>query len=64
LVLTHKEKAMNWKAILGRLREPSTMAGLGILAALVGVPAGLSDQVVTVVAAVAGLAAVALPEGK
>lgn len=48
---------------LQRLREPSTWAGLGILASLFGVP-GLHVEVVQqAVIAVAGAAAVFLGEG-
>lgn len=48
--------------ILSRLREPSTMAGLSVLATILGAPPGTIDLVAQVVAGVAGLAAVALPE--
>lgn len=48
--------------ILARLREPSTMAGISLLAMLFGVPAGVPEAVVSVVAAGAGIAAVVLPE--
>lgn len=51
------------KLILKRLREPSTMAGLAVLATLVGMPPGTADIAVQAVAALAGLAAVMLPEG-
>lgn len=47
-----------------RLREPSTMAGLGVLAQLAGVPAGLSETVVQTLTGVAAIAAVLLPEHK
>jgi len=52
------------KAILNRLREPSTWAGLSVLAALVGVPPGTFELVSQVVMGVAGLVAIALPESK
>lgn len=50
------------KALLNRLREPSTWAGISILAALVGVPPGTVDLVAQVVGGLAGLAAIMLPE--
>ena len=40
------------------------MAGLAVLAALFGVPAGVPELVAQLVAAGAGLAAIALPERK
>jgi hypothetical protein len=52
------------KAILNRLREPSTWAGLSVIAALVGVPPGTFELVSQVFMGVAGLAAIALPESK
>ncbi len=51
------------KLILKRLREPSTMAGLAVLATIAGMPPGTADLTVQAVAALAGLAAVMLPEG-
>lgn len=51
------------KTIIKRLREPSTMAGLAVLATLLGMPPGVADITVQAVAALAGLAAVLLPEG-
>lgn len=50
------------KAFLTRLREPSTMAGLAVLATLFGVPAGVPELVGQVVVGLAGLAAMLLPE--
>ncbi|MDN3544664.1 hypothetical protein QWZ02_09410 [Kinneretia asaccharophila] len=50
-------------AILARLREPSTMAGLSALALLAGVPPGVPEAAMQGIAAVAGLLAVLLPEG-
>lgn len=50
-------------AILARLREPSTMAGIAALALLAGVPPGVPEAAMQGVAAVAGLLAVLLPEG-
>lgn len=52
------------KSLLNRLREPSTWAGLSILAALVGVPPGTFELVSQVVMGVSGLVAIALPESK
>jgi hypothetical protein len=48
--------------IIARLREPSTMAGLGILLALFGLPAGVPELIGQVIAGAAGLAAVFMPE--
>lgn len=45
-----------------RLREPSTYAGLAVIGALVGAPAGALDLVGQVVVGVAGLLAMFLPE--
>lgn len=50
------------KIIANRLREPSTWAGLGVLAVLAGLPPGTWDIIVQVGTGVAGLAAVLLPE--
>lgn len=52
------------QVIFARLREPSTMAGLSVLASLFGAPPGSIDAVVQVVAAVAAAGAVVLPEKK
>lgn len=51
-----------FQTIFSRLREPSTWSGLGIIAAMVGVPTGTFGLVQQVVMGVASLAAVALPE--
>lgn len=48
--------------ILSRLREPSTMAGLSVLAALFGLPPGLVDATVQVVAGATAVAAIVVPE--
>lgn len=48
--------------ILSRLREPSTWAGLSALGLLFGLPPGTFDAVGQIVAGVAGLAAIFLPE--
>lgn len=49
-------------AVAQRLREPSTMAGLSVLFALFGVPPGVPELAGQVIAGVAGLAAVLMPE--
>lgn len=49
--------------ILGRLREPSTLAGLSVLGVLFGLPPGTVDLAMQVAAGLAGLAAVVMPEG-
>lgn len=48
--------------VIGRLREPSTYAGLAGLAAAVGISDSLYSAGAAVVMAVAGLAAVVLAE--
>jgi hypothetical protein len=48
--------------IINRLREPSTWAGVSIIAAMFGVPPGTVDLVGQVVAGAAGLIAILLPE--
>lgn len=48
--------------VVKRLKEPSTLAGLGVLAVLFGVPAGTVDVVVQAAGAVLGAAAVLIPE--
>lgn len=48
--------------LIKRLREPSTWAGISMLAALFGVPPGTIDLVAQVVGGLAALAAMALPE--
>lgn len=50
--------------IIKRLKEPSTLAGLGVLAVLFGVPPGTVDVVVQAAGAVLGAAAVLVPESK
>lgn len=54
------------KAILPRLREPSTYSGLAVLLALCGValPPGLVEAIAQLGAAIAAVAAIALPEGR
>ena len=48
--------------VIKRLKEPSTWAGLSIIAALFGVPPGTIDLIAQVVGGIAALAAIALPE--
>lgn len=48
--------------VVKRLKEPSTLAGLGVLAVLFGVPPGTVDVLVQAGAAVLGAAAVLIPE--
>lgn len=48
--------------VLARLREPSTMAGLGALALLVGLPPDTVNVVLQAVGGVLGVLAVILPE--
>jgi hypothetical protein len=56
-----REKIMYF---LKRLREPSTMAGLGAIAMLFGVPPGTLDLASQAVAGVLAVAAIVLPETK
>lgn len=55
---------MNRFAILKRFKEPSTWAGLSVIAALAGVPPGTFDLITQVCMGLASLLAVALPENK
>lgn len=48
---------------LRRLREPSTLAGLSALGMLAGLPPGTLDMSLQILAGVAGLAAVVIPDG-
>ncbi len=52
------------KMILKRLREPSSMAGLSVLAVLFGVRPEIVDVSVTALGAVLAAAAVLVPEKK
>jgi hypothetical protein len=52
------------KFIINRLREPSTLAGLSMLAMLFGVPPGTVEVTTQAVGAVLAAAAVLLPEAK
>jgi len=49
-------------AVIKRLREPSTWAGLSVLGVVFGLPPGTIDLVGQVVAGVAGLVAVVIGE--
>ncbi|WP_288254036.1 hypothetical protein [uncultured Hydrogenophaga sp.] len=51
-------------AILKRLREPSTWAGVSALGLVFGLPPGTIDLIGQVVAGVAGLAAIVVPDTK
>ncbi|WP_290904455.1 hypothetical protein [Aquabacterium sp.] len=50
--------------ILARLREPSTLAGLGLLAGLLGLNPEHIDPVTQAIGATAGAVAVFLPEAR
>jgi len=52
------------QVIANRLREPSTWAGVSMLAAMFGVqlPPGLGEAVATIIAGVSAVAAVVVPE--
>lgn len=52
------------QVLVNRLREPSTWAGVSILAAMFGVqlPPGLGEAVSTIVAGMSAVAAVVVPE--
>ncbi|HIV71365.1 MAG TPA: hypothetical protein H9903_10575 [Candidatus Aquabacterium excrementipullorum] len=50
--------------LLSRLREPSTLAGLGVLAVLIGVKPEHADAVTQAIGATAAAAAVLLPDRK
>lgn len=50
------------KAALRRLKEPSTAAGVAVLAVALGAPAYMGEALGNVVVAVAGLAAILMPE--
>lgn len=51
-----------FRKLLGRLKEPSTHAGLAVLFLLFGVPAGMSDVVQSVAAAAFAVLSIAMPE--
>lgn len=50
--------------VINRLKEPSTLAGLGVLAVLFGVPPGTVEVVSQAVGGVLAAAAVLIPESK
>ena len=50
------------KAIINRLREPSTWSGLGILATMAGMPAGTFGLIQQLIMGAAGLLAVVIAE--
>jgi len=52
------------QAIVSRLKEPSTWAGLSAIGILFGVPPGTIDLVGQALIAITGAAAIALPEKK
>ena len=52
------------KFLLSRIKEPSTWAGLSMLAAAFGMPVAVIPVIAKVGAAVAAVLAVALPESK
>jgi hypothetical protein len=52
------------KKIMSRLREPSTWAGLSAIGLLFGVPVGSLDLIAQAGIAIAGAAAVLLPESE
>lgn len=51
------------KAIINRLKEPSTWAGLAVLGTVFGLPPGTVDAVGMVVGGLASLVAIFAPEG-
>lgn len=53
---------MFFRLILPRLREPSSLAGIAAIIAMFGVPPGVPELLAQIVAGVAGVAAVVLPE--
>jgi len=52
------------KYLIGRLREPSTWASIGLLAAAFGVPVAVLPIIAKVGAAVTAVMGVVLPEGQ
>ncbi len=52
------------QAILARLREPSSLAGLSVLAAMFGADLVQSQAIAQAVAGIAAAAAVFVPESK
>lgn len=62
--MANGERTTKAKKIINRMKEPSTWAGLGVLAALFGVPMAEYQAVATAGAALAGALAIFLPEAK
>lgn len=52
------------QAIIKRLKEPSTWAGISVLVSFFGVPPGATELVQQIVVGVAGLIAIAATEKK
>jgi len=50
--------------LFARLKEPSTLAGLSVLATVAGLPPGTVDAAAQVVGGVAALAAILKPDAK
>ena len=48
--------------LLARLQEPSTLAGVGVMLSIFGIPAGLPEVVSHIAAGIAGALAIFLPE--
>lgn len=59
-----EKKQTPLRYILARLAEPSTLAGLGVLATLAGLPPGTVDLAAQVIGGLAGLVAILKAEGK
>ena len=53
-----------FRALINRLKEPSSWSGFGLLFAAFGVPTGTYQLIAQVGMGLAGLVAVAVPEGK
>lgn len=52
------------RTIFRRLREPSTLAGLGVLGVLFGLPPGTVEVITQAVSAVLAVGAIVIPESK
>ena len=52
------------KTILQKLREPSTWAGIGMIAAVAGIKPDVMNAIAQAGIAIAGLVAIYLPEGQ
>ena len=55
---------MRYQAIINRLREPSTWAGISALGLIFGLPPGTIEAVGQIVGGIAALAAIGLSEKK